>query len=322
MGTEVTPIPSGAEGLKELVALAGQARGIDIVTVTGPVDAVGVPSVIPVAVRHGTTPELVDVSRFFESYRDHPKDKRGTAKALTLASFIALVNRHKTEHSAVFADTDWHKPSFDAVIDYHEIDADGQDTAGTASSAPAPGNLKHHIRYEFPLSEEWQAWVKLNGEPLSQVAFAAFIEDHIAELASPTDAEALALERDFQTTVATPSALMTLSRGLQVNVDSVVKQAHTLQTGEGQIQWEETHKDGEGKPLKVPGIFILSVSPFFMGENIRIPVRLRYRAGGGKLTWYLNMYRPDEHITDRVQQDLIKVAGETALPTFEGSPEA
>lgn len=80
--------------------------------------------------------------------------------------------------------------------------------------------------------------------------------------------------------------------------------------------------DAAGKPLKVPGVFVLSVAPFFMGEAVRLPVRLRYRADGGKLAWYIVPYRPDLHVTERVRDDLDMVAHGTSLPTFEGSPEA
>lgn len=324
MGNEITPIPSGAEGLKELVALAGQARGLDIVTLKAPAGLEGVPAEIPAAIRHGTTPELVGVERLFEAYREHPRFKIGTAKALTLNSFIDLINRHKTPDTAVFADTNWEKPSFQAVIDYHEQngvfaappEVEGEYPVGT------PGNLKHRIVYEFPLSDEWKAWVKADGERHNQAEFAAFIEDHIAEISSPTEAEVIALERDFQTTIATGADMLRLSRGLQVNVNAVAKSAVTLQTGEGQITWSEEHLDGGGQKLKVPGIFLLNIAPFFMGEKARIPVRLRYRYGGGKVDWFFAIYRPDVHVTERVRTDLDIVGEGTLVPTFEGFPEA
>lgn len=325
MGTENTPIPSGAEGLKELVALAGQARGIDIVPISAPDGAEGLPATIPVGLRHGTTPELVDLSKLFEPWREHPRRKTGTATAQTLESFIALVNRHKTDDSAIFADTSWEKPSFQAVIDYHEqngITVDGAAAQPPENYVGTPGHLRHRIAYAFPLSEEWQAWVKMDGEPMSQADFAAFIEEHIRELASPLDTEKVEIERDFMTAVATPADMMKLSRGLQVNVNSVAKAAVTLQTGEGQIAWSEEHNDADGKPLKVPGVFILNIAPFFMGDKARIPVRLRYRLNGGKVVWSFSIYRPDIHVTERVREDLDRVGRDTGLPTFEGAPES
>jgi len=309
------PLPSPAftfEGntIDKIAELSVAGAGVTITTIKAPDDLVGVPKEIPIAIRHGETPEVIDLSHHFEKYRNFPGFKRGTAKALTLDSFIELTNRHKTKDSAVFADTNWQKPTFTAVIDYHVNESGG-----------AADNGKHRIHYAFPLSEEWTAWNEKNGAPMEQADFAAFLEDRIAELASPEGNEKKELEQAFSTTVATPAELVQLSRGLQVNVEAVVKSAVTLQTGEGSIQWEETHRDHNGQPLKVPGIFLLSIAPFFMGEKVRIPVRLRYRKQGTRLVWFYQLYRPDLHVTNRVRADLSRVASATELPTFEGTPE-
>lgn len=306
--TATTDITSA---IKEITTLASQARSVSISKISPPADSVGLPGEIPVAIRHGASPELLNVDSYFERFRTHPARKSGTAKMLTLKSFIDLTNRHKTADSAVFANTNWEKPGFVAVIDYHE-----DKTAGLAAFA------KHRIAYDFPLSEEWKKWVEKDGEPMDQGAFAAFLEDRIAELSSPMDAEKAAWERDFSTTVATPAELIRLSRGLQVNVESRVKANVTLASGAGQISWEEDHKDSDGKPILVPGMFCLSVAPFFMGDPVRVPVRLRYRVRNGAVVWFYQIYRPDVAVTTRVLSDLAQVVAETALPAFEGAPEA
>lgn len=329
-----------AEALKELVALASQARGLEIVTIDNVAEIDGLPAKIPVGIRHGTQPEVTDLSRFFESWRDRPAAKRGTATALTLKSFVDLTNRHKTPHSTVFADTDWRKPSLLAVIDYHEMGAtlvEGEigPISGTADPenlpliegaigtyAPRPDNLKHRIAYAYPLSDTWKAWIAKDGEMMTQGDFAAWIEDHISDLSSPEDAEKTWLERDFQTTVATPSALIQISRGLQINVEAKVKNVVTLQSGAAQIAFEETHLGGDGKPLTIPGLFLLQVAPFFGGDVVRVPVRLRYRVMGGVTKWFFSMHRPDLYITQRLKDDLFTVARDTDLPVYEGAPEA
>ena len=158
---------------------------------------------------------------------------------------------------------------------------------------------------------------------MSQEDFAWFLEDRIPDLSSPTDEEVIRFEQDFATTVATPNQIVQLSRGLQVHVGQKVKAFKTLQTGEAQIAFEEEHTDAAGKPLKVPGIFVLSIAPFFMGEKIRVPVRLRYRPAGEKgVVWFYEIYRPDLAITEHVRTTLADARERTGLPTFEGSPEA
>jgi uncharacterized protein YfdQ (DUF2303 family) len=268
----------------------------------------GLPNTIP-ALWDPQKSTLISVALEAEKYRLAPKRRQGTAKALTLEAFIALVDRHKTDDSVVFADTNWRAPSFTGVIDYHRTESGGGAAFG-----------RHRVLYDFPLSEEWKAWVEADGKAMSQVDFATFLEDRIADLSSPTTAEKIALEGDFSTTIATPAELIQLSRKMQVNVESKVVNAQTLQSGAGQIQWEEQHKGADGNPITVPGIFLLNIAPFFMGEKERIPVRLRYRVKG-TITWFFQIYRPDEHVTNRVRADLDIVAKRTARPVFEGAPE-
>ncbi len=269
----------------------------------------GVPSTIPVFVdrKSGTVSNVADL---FERYREHPRRKSGTAKVATLESLISLIDRHKTEHSAIFAETNWEKPSITAVFDYHE-----------ATNGGLADNGKHRAHYEFPLSEEWKAWVKINGKQLEQVEFAEFIEDHIAELSAPDSFEAEDFRGKFGFKVAYPNELVALSRGLQVHAETRVKNNVVLQSGEGEITWDEEHRDAQGNKLTVPGMFILSIAPFFMGDPTRIPVRLRYRVSGGKVLWICQLYRPDVHITQQVMRDLERVAHETELPHFQGTPE-
>lgn len=303
--------PATGIDIDRIAELGAQARGAEIVTVKAPDGMTGVPGEIPALLVRGDQPELRAIDRLFEDFRAHPKRRKGTAKAETLESFVALVNRHKTAHSVIFADTGWTAPAFTAVIDYHEAKGGG-----------AADWLNHRVVYKFPLSEEWKAWTAMNGEKMDQAQFAAFLEDRIADLASPTDGEKAMYERDFATRVATPAELINLSRGLAVHVDQQVKSAVTLQSGEGQIAWEESHKDSDGKPLKIPGMFMLKVAPFFMGEKTAVPVRLRYRPANGRILWFYQIYRPDIVITEQVRRDLGTAAEATALPAFEGAPEA
>jgi hypothetical protein len=126
----------------------------------------------------------------------------------------------------------------------------------------------------------------------------------------------------FGTTLATPAELIQLARDLQINVDSKVRNAQILQSGATNLVFAEEHTAHQnGQQIKVPGMFILSIAPFFGGDVVRMPVRLRYRVSGGTIIWFYQLYRPDLTITTRVRDDLEIVAEETSLPTFEGTPE-
>lgn len=294
-----------------VIANLARETGLEVRVIEAPEDAIGVPKKVP-AIFDPKDGSVIGTKDLFDSWRTSPEAKLGTARVTTLVSFIELVNRHKTEHSVIFANMDWQKPSLTAVIDYHQKENGG-----------AADNGKHRIQYEFPLSEEWKAWTAMNGKGISQTDFAEFIEDHIADLAGPDEAEELEFQNKFSFKVAFPNQLVTLSRGLLVTAETRVKNVVSLQNGAGQIVFEEDHQthDKEGNRIDVPGMFILSVPPFFEGETARIPVRLRYRKTPSGLVWSFHLYRPDHYVTKQVRDDLTRAAADTALPSFQGIPE-
>lgn len=251
---------------------------------------------------------FVSVRDEIERWRTKPQFKAGTETALTLRAFIDLVNRHKTEDSVVFADARAEKPSLTAIIDYHPKDT------GTAD------NRRQRIGYQFPLSDDWRAWTAQNGQPMLQGDFAAWIEDHIPDLAYPTARELDLFKSLFKAPVADPSQILTVSRGLSIRAEAKVRTAQVLQSGETAIQFEEEHKDSDGKPVIVPGVFVIEVPAFFGGAPARLPVRLRYRLKAGTIVWAFELYRPDHYVTDAVRADIETVRNETGLPVFEGTP--
>lgn len=294
------------KGAVEAVADLARKSGSQIMSISLPEKVNGLPSFVPVLVNQQTG-AVTSLHDKLAPWRTKPERKIGTARAETLASFIELVEHHKQDNSAIFAATDWSNPSLTAVIDYHAADA--------------PDNGTHRIHYKFPLSEEWRAWLGVNGKAMDQVVFAEFIEDHIADLSTPDLGEKQDFEKMFGAPVAQPNDIVMLSRGLQVTAETRVKQVVKLQTGEAQIMLEEDHKTAGGEPLVIPGVFILQIAPFFMGETTRIPVRLRYRLINGALKWTFQLYRPDRYITEQVRADLEEAAEKTGLPKYEGSPE-
>lgn len=305
----ISPAPFFPPDLKALRELADDA-GSEIVHIDLDEPLPGLPHKIP-ALLDRKTGRVLGVSDLFEKYRTRPAMKSGTAHVTAIESFIDLVNRHKTDDSVIFADTDWTEPSLLAVIDYHE--------------AHAPGSadwLKHRVIYDFPLTDEWKAWVAQDGQPMDQASFAEWFEVHLPELSSPDSQESEDFLTNFGLKAAYPNEIMALTRGISVYVDTRVKNNVTLQSGEGEITFEENHTDGKGNKFTVPGLFILSIKPFKMGSPCRIPVRLRYRVAGGSVKWLFKMLRPEEYITQEILRDCERAASETELPLYHGAPEA
>jgi len=127
--------------------------------------------------------------------------------------------------------------------------------------------------------------------------------------------------KELEKLVASPSDMVSLSRSLQVNVETTVKNAQTLNSGEVSVIYDEIHKDGAGQPLRVPTLFQICIPVFYSGDLYRIPARLRYRLNSGKITWSYQLVRPDLVFDDAFDGIVAKVRGESQLPVFLGSPE-
>ena len=302
-------IPDGADGVNAIVALAKAASDVSVITLPTTGLGNGLPPSVPVLIDQRPGGLMSSFATIIEAYRQRPEHRRGTAKITTLESFIALANRHKSEHSAIFARTEWPEPKLTAVIDYHQIE--GQ-----------PAHLKHRIEYAFPITDELKAWIGCNGKLMEQAEFAAFLEEHAAELAVPLQAEANEYERLFKEKFAAPNELIALSRSLEIFVGARVKRAERLSSGERTVEFVEEHTNTKGEKVDIPGIFMVAIPAFIDGQPVRIPARLRYRAAGGSISWGYQLYRWEFWLRNQVQADLDRAAKATGLPAFEGAPEA
>jgi uncharacterized protein YfdQ (DUF2303 family) len=294
--------------IKEIDELSRQAAGVGIIGVIEPtIRAEPIPfASVPLA---GGGSRVESIKSLLDAWRTAPEHIKGTAAADTLDAFVALVNRHKDDGSVLFGDLNVTAPVFTAVIDYHGLDH-------------APRFGQHRIAYKFPVSPEWTAWQAANGKTLSQSEWAYFIEEHVAELASPLDAEVTEFEMLFHTKIATPSELVTMSRGMQVAVEARVKEIRNIQSGEAEIIYDEVHRDGSGAKLVVPGLFVIKIPLFIGADPTRIIARLRYRKHDSKIVWFYQLYRADAVVRAELQNAFDDAAKETNLPAYEGSPEA
>lgn len=252
------------------------------------------------------------IKKFLDEYRQFPERRTGRAIVEDIPSFVLHVNRFKDADSVLFAVEDSKSPRLLAVLDYHR--------AGSESS---PRWGQHRTVYRFPVSEQWQTWA---GGPkqFSQAEFAQFLEDHILDVAEPSVAgeSAKAFCAQLGISFAGSQKLMELSRGISVRENSRVVQAVNLATGEGRIEFASEHQDEAGKPLSVPGGFLLAIPVFESGDLYQVPVRLRYRLRSGSLTWTIEAQRTDLVFEDAFHGACQKAAAETELPLIYGRPES
>lgn len=301
---QIVPDPHAIDLLRKL---ADDAAEPTILTLDLKGLGEGLPAGVPIAFDRKSQ-AFRSVKAIIDEYRGTVPVRKGTATVETLASFINLVDRHKDDQSAIFGKIGWPEPKLTAVLNY---DA----TGATARFGD------HRVVYAFPLTDEFKAWVNGNGKQMDQEVFAAFLEEHAAELAAPMDGERSTYEQLFKEVCATPSELIALSRHLEVHVNAKAKQGIRLQTGERQIEFSEEHVNAKGDAIVIPGIFMVSMPAFIDGEAVRIPARLRYRISGGSIKWFYQLYRWEFFLREQVQHDLREAGTKTALPVFEGAPE-
>ena len=271
---------------------------------------------ISVAAHDGTPVEVVicnasadPIQAKLDAFALVPRSRAGKVEALDLDSFAALILRDYDAGSQVFADVSGPGVRFEAVLDYHGA------IGGEGQLPNVRGNQRHGreiIAYAPALSDEWRAWTGQAGKGMSQGEFAAWIDEHLPDLADPRhllndpDSTAAKFGAAYGGNVdnlfgfADPDRMVKLSTGLSVRESSVVKNVVNLASGEVSIQYETEHADGDGRPLAVPRRFLISIPVFKREAAYLVPVKLAYRKKGGALEWTLDLFRSDRFRDDAI----------------------
>lgn len=273
--------------------------------------------------------KLESLKPFLDQYLARPERRAGVQKLDDLASFIAWAKRHADPASALFCQATRETPSICVAIDYHEAGAvTGPDDALARW-------VKFGAVHPMPFDPRWLAWRAVDGKPLGQAEFAAFLEDHALDLCPIADSIDPATGKATSTLPAdvaeflrltggrcgTPEEVVALAKGLDVAVDQKVANRIRLQSGEQKIVFEETHTTSTGgETVTVPPIFLVVLPVFNLSpQTYRLPVRLRYRLDGGRVVWLPTLWRADETVDAAVRDAAERARAETSLPLFYGS---
>lgn len=266
---------------------------------------------------------LQNLKPLLDTYRLRPELRKGSTQLTDLGSFVAWTNRHKDEHSVVFAQDDMSAPKLAAVIDHDE--------AGPEVPEQKARFGRHRGEYDFPMSREWKAWTKASDQPMGAAEFAAFFEERIADVMPPPysidadgterfaseDPEIRKLVMTLGKKFATPQEIVKLTRGIEINVDARAAVKIDRDTGEHLVEFAETNGEGSDR-VKPPNAFLIAIPVVAHSDPILIAVHLRYRAQSGKVIWIVQMHQPDrvfEHVFERA---LAAVANTTGLVPLRG----
>lgn len=316
-----------------------ESQGAEILTFTDPSGPVQV-----LVVPHNKT--ALDITPFLRSYEatlPAPLRRRGTFVAETLASLSDWAKTN-IKNVALLRDADGNAkapepgdPTPDPLVYFAQglaalnnnwkVPKLSLTVIGNYSKDAAPGWHDFQGTFAYPISEQWRVWGEMNAKPMSQLEFAVFIENRLADLGARGDTEDM--PEDVQHFLgafdnakeAMPGDIIRLSRGLEMYANFKVAEARNYQTGEGALTFSEEHQAADGKKLVIPPLFYLRIPIFMDNSPALIPVRLRYRMVAGKgVMWHYEMLSPEVRVADMFLASLAALR-EGGAVTLLGSPD-
>lgn len=205
-------------------------------------------------------------------------------------SFVAYVNRYKTEATRLFAEPGFlasGKAAVSAVLDYHRPDG--------------PEHVAHIATYAPRYSEQWQRWHKACSEPMRQAEFAEFIEECREDIREPSAAQLLDIVRTFKASK-------------KAEFDSLTYQPN----GSVKLVYDEKVHQQAGSSGELPEKMTLGIPVYFRGTVYAVPVFVRYRVGQGAVVFQLKLDRADV-IEDAAFAELTKAVAEaTEIEVYLG----
>lgn len=225
-----------------------------------------------------------------DRWRDAPRRKVGMVTVRDVVSFLGYWEKHSDQASEIFADRE--RLTVTAVLDAHGMDE--------------PRWQEHRLVLGLRHSKAFQAWQALDGKPLSQTAFAEFIEDRRPDIVNPSAAELLELAMTFQ-------AVTRVS----------FKSSSVLKSGQRQLSYvEETDAAAGAKGnITIPDSFELALKVFDgAAEADPVTARLRYRISNGNLSLIFVLDQLNEVVDTAFKAVWDEIDTSVEQPILRGSP--
>jgi len=227
-----------------------------------------------------------DLQGLPEQEKVRPDRKKGVAVITDLASFISLVNAHKSKETEIYADG--HK--LVAVLNSH--------------SQKEPGHCDLRIEHKLEYSSEYAAWKDVIGTKTGQTTLAELLEDYVHTVAKPDGTD-----------------LANMAKNLQITKKCVFWNDMDLHNGNVKLEYNQETKQGnigEKGVIEIPNEVTLVLPVFKGGSPHQVELRLRYRLHDGSVSFWFSIKGSDEFESAIVDSVLAKVAAETKLPVYRG----
>lgn len=210
-----------------------------------------------------------------------PARKTGTLVVFDSESLNKMLQDNAVPGATtIYVNPDADKPAVVAVIN-------GNGTAG-------PGFGDFRVSIGFRPTPQWTKWKAIDGELIPQADFAEFIEDNLADIATPDGATMLEIVTYLQATRS-------------VDFKSGIK----LSNGVVQLTNNESVDATVGAGnIAVPDVFEIALSPVFGVTPFKVPARFRFRIHERRLLLGFRLQR----IEDVMATIIRDIEAEIVLP--------
>jgi uncharacterized protein YfdQ (DUF2303 family) len=191
-----------------------------------------------------------------------------------------LVDNAVPGATTIYVNPDAEKPAIVAVIN------------GNGSAGPGFGDFKASIG--FRTTPQWAKWKAIDGKMLPQAEFAEFVEDNLADIATPDGATMMEIVTYFQATSSTD-----FRSGIKLSNGQV--QLTNNENIEAQV--------GAGN-IAVPDVFEIALAPVFGVAPFKVPARFRYRIENRRLKLGFKLQRVEDVMTQIIRD----IEAEIVLP--------
>ena len=210
-----------------------------------------------------------------------PFRKTGTVTVFEAESLNKLlVDNAVPGATTVYINPDAAKPAIVAVIN------------GNGAAGPGFGDFR--VSIGFRETPQWAKWKGIDGRLLPQADFAEFVEDNLADIATPDGATMMEIVTYLQATRS-----VEFRSGVKLSNGAV----HLTNNEDIQAQV------GAGN-IAVPETFEIALSPIFGVQPFKVPARFRYRIEDRKLKMGFKLQR----IEDVMAQIIKDIEAEIVLP--------
>lgn len=254
------------------------------------------------AVRRIALPPNWNLREYDDSkYLAAPQRKKASVRLRTADDFIDYVKRHGSlTDSTIWCEADYPK----GEVEFTAILNDNGEDPGAA----AWRDHRAFFRPEF--SEEWRRWIGGHKKAMTQVEFAAFLEESLKDVAGPTDGENL----------PTGAQMLEMALAFEATQDFRFKSAVRLSNGGINLSFVQDDDDATLQKMQMFEKFAIGIPVFRNGDAYRIDARLRHRVRDAKLTFHYELVRFDKVLEAAANGVIAAIREKTGNPFFFGDP--